>query len=100
MNNRIDQLLKERVRIEAELDEAFESEDSWPRRIQINLCSSRDSNWNLMTHGGELDGMSEDAQRTFSYALFEVLFEVDVNQDGTYTIVRARNGKQILTPES
>ena len=96
-NSRIEQLMNERERIETELAEALGAEDSWPRRIQIGLHGSKESNWDLMTESGELDGMSEDAQSTFAYALYEVLFELDVNQDGTYTIVRAKDGEDILT---
>jgi len=98
MSTRVEQLLNERARIEAELEEALEAEDSWPRRVQMGLLSSKDSNWDLLSEG-ELDGMTEDAQRTFSYTLYEVLFEVEVNKDGTSKILRAVCGKEVLVPE-
>lgn len=98
MNNRIEQLLNEQARIEEELEEALADKDeAWPRPITMYLHSCKETNWDKVEHSGELDGMSDEAARTFSGTLYEVQFDLLVNHDGTYKILRVKDGSEILT---
>jgi len=98
MNNRIDQLLNEQARIEAELEEALADEDeAWPRSVTMYLHSCKETNWDKVEHSGELDGMTDEGARTFSGALYEVQFEMLVNRNGTYKILSVKDGSEILT---
>ena len=100
MNNRIDQLLNEQARIEKELEQAYADEDTaWPRHITMGLNACKESNWDKF-ESEELAGMSDDAGRTFAGTLYEVMFDLEVNKDGTSKILRAVCGKEVLVPET
>lgn len=103
-NNRIDQLLNERARIEAELEDAFADEDEWPRMVTLYSHSTKETNRDAIEGSDEFIGMSDDAMDTFLeqfvYALYEVEFQLAVNKDGTYKILRVSEGEtDILTPD-
>lgn len=65
--------------------------ESWPKRTKFFLHGNADSNWDA----GKKLGLSEEAIRTkFRYALYEVEFDVEVDEDGTCRIV-AVDGKAL-----
>ena len=59
---------------------------TWPRKTTMYLSSSKDY---CAEVGAEL-GLSEEAMQTFVYALYEVKFEMEVNEDGTYKILNVK----------
>lgn len=61
-------------------------------RTKMYLHSSKDSNNEI----GEELGLSEKAMEGFKYALYDVEFEVDVNEDdGEVTILKV-DGKALI----
>lgn len=43
-------------------------------------------------------GLSEEAQDEFRSALYEVEFDMEITEDGKYTIVEIRDGKDRFVP--
>lgn len=98
MNNRIDQLLNELAAVEEELAELRANEKlSWTRHITMGLHSCKESNWDKF-ESEELAGMPDEAGRTFAGTLYEVMFDLEVNKDGTSKILRVVCGKEVLVP--
>jgi hypothetical protein len=62
----------------------------FPLQTKMYLHGDKDSN----RETGEELGLSEEALRKFSYALYEVEFDVEVLEDGTVSIL-AVDGKAL-----
>lgn len=56
---------------------------TWPKRITTYIGSDKET----MYGEGEDIGLSGEALSLFRHALMEVEVVIDVNEDGTYTIV-------------
>jgi hypothetical protein len=98
-------MAKSKQKLEKEIEELQEQLEmkkeeldniDWPRRVTVVLHNSRENN----RYEGEGAGLSEDAIGKFRYAVEEVMFYLDVNQDGTYTIIKAEcDGQTLITLE-
>lgn len=58
----------------------------WPKRAIAYIHSDKESMWEK----GEKLGLKGEAISLFRHALCEVTVDIDVNQDGTYTIVSVK----------
>ncbi len=58
----------------------------WPKRAKVYLHSSKE----CMRDSGEELGLQGEALREFSYALYEVEFDLEVNENGTYKILSTK----------
>lgn len=67
-------------------------------KATVYVHGDKESNWTT----GEEIGLSEEAIReNFKYALYEVAFNLEVNEDGTYKIKSLEtNGKKYTLKES
>lgn len=66
------------------LDCGYQETDSFPKRTTVYLHSNKDSMWDK---GREL-GLSDKAiSDNFSSCLYEVAFDIEVYEDGTYKII-------------
>jgi len=59
--------------------------------IQMGLHSSKDSNY----YEGEEIGLKGEALHNFSYALYEVMFDVEVDMKTGDTIILTCDGKKL-----
>lgn len=58
--------------------------DQWPKQVSVYLHGDKESNWDT----AQKIGLSEEAfTEKFKYALYEVEFNLEVNEDGTYKIL-------------
>lgn len=55
----------------------------WPKRIKMYVHGDKESAW---AKGEEL-GLTGEALSLFRHALMEITVEIDVSEDGTYTII-------------
>jgi hypothetical protein len=62
----------------------------FPKRTKLYLHSDKDNNYGKP----ELFGLSDEASRCFAYALCEVIFDVEVDEDGTCRIL-AVDGREL-----
>lgn len=63
-------------------------------KVSRYLHSDKESN--LDTAEGL--GLDEKAQDEFMYALYEVEFQLEVNKDGSYKILKVIDGDNVLIP--
>ena len=63
-------------------------------KVTRHLHSDKESNYDT----AEGLGLSEEAQKEFAYALYEVEFDLEVNEDGTYKILKVTDGDNVLLP--
>lgn len=63
---------------------------------KVSVYLHRDKETNLETAEG-LE-LNEKAQNEFMYALYEVEFELEVNDDGSYKILKVTDGDNVLLP--
>ncbi len=64
--------------------------------MKVSLYLHRDKDSNYETAQGL--GLDEKAQDEFKYALYEVEFELEVNKDGSYKILKVTDGENVLLP--
>ena len=55
----------------------------WPRRHKVYLHSNKERMWD---HGEEI-GLDAEGCKTFTHALYEVEFDLEVSRDGTCKII-------------
>jgi len=63
-------------------------------KVTRHLHSDKESNLDT----AESLGLDEKAQNEFMYALYEVEFDLEVNKDGTYKILKVTCGEDVLLP--
>lgn len=64
--------------------------------MKVTVYLHRDKETNLDTAQG-LE-LNEKAQDEFMYALYEVEFDLEVNEDGSYRVTEVRDSDQVLRP--
>lgn len=84
MSNK-DDLIKAIAQKEKELEELQQQwADSWPKRVVTFLHS----NGECMAEKGKLIGLQCQAIEKFSFALYEVKITLEVDEDGSWKIVK------------
>lgn len=58
----------------------------WPKRTKMYVHGDKESAWDA----GKKLGLAGEALGRFRHALTEITVTVDVNQDGTYTIIETK----------
>ena len=62
--------------------------NDWPKRTTIYLHANRE---NLWERGKELRLREKAIHENFTRALHDVAIDIDVYEDGTYTIIQTRD---------
>lgn len=77
--------------------------EPWPRRATVYLRSSKESMFeaaqDVGLDAGDEESWSDSPAGKFRYALYEVRFELEVEEDGTYRIVSVTDGETVLRAE-
>ncbi len=98
-DRRLQVLRDEMQRLETEIKAKAQQEgEPWPRRVTMYVHGSKDVAWDVFHES--LQGMTEKAGGTFSYTLYEIGVDLEVNQDGTSKVLAVRVGSAILRPEA
>ncbi len=63
-------------------------------KVSRYLHSDKESNLDTATGLG----LDKKAQDEFMYALYEVEFQLEINEDGTYKILKVIDGDNVLIP--
>ena len=74
------------------------AESPWPRRTTVYLTSDKETMFERAQEIGlatDVEGVSwgDTPAGKFRYALYEVTFELEVSEDGSYSIMSATDGQ-------